>query len=125
MILVDTTVWIDHFRSPEPSLQQHLAAGQVLTHSMVIGELACGNLPRRKDTLQRLASLSRIVELDHGEVLQQIEGRSLMGRGIGFVDTHLICSVLNRRGASLWTRDRRLKNIADELGVGFAEQARE
>ena len=71
--------------------------------------------------MQRLASLSRIVELDHRDVLQQIEGRRFMGRGIGFVDAHLICSVLNRSGASLWTRDRRLKNIADELGIGFSE----
>ena len=75
--------------------------------------------------MQRLASLSRIVELDHGEVLRQIEGRRLMGSGIGFVDAHLICSVLNQGGASLWTRDRRLKNIADELGIGFPEQVQQ
>ena len=122
MILVDTSVWIDHFRSPEPSLREHLTAGRVLTHSMVIGEIACGNLPNRMETLQRMELLSKIVESDHQDVLQLIESRQLMGRGIGFVDVHLICAVLGRRGVSLWTRDHRLKQIADELGIAFSEE---
>lgn len=120
MILVDTSVWIDHFRSPEPHLREFLTAGRVLTHSMVIGEIACGNLPNRRETLHRLESLSKIVESDHRDVLQLIEGRRLMGRGIGFVDAHLVCSVLSRSGASLWTRDRRLKQIADDLEIAFS-----
>ena len=121
MILVDTSVWIDHFRSPEPYLREHLTAGRVLTHAMVIGEIACGNLPNRRQTLQRMESLARIVESDHHDVLSMIESRQLMGRGVGFVDAHLICSVLSRGGVSLWTRDRRLKQVAADLGIVFSE----
>ena len=119
MILVDTSVWIDHLRGAEHTLVRNLEAGNVLTHSMVIGEIACGNLPDRSGTLRRMNTLPRIEELTHTEVLSLIESRGLMGQGIGFVDAHLICSVFKRNGAMLWTRDKQLRRIAEDVGVAF------
>ena len=121
MILVDTSVWIDHFRAREAELREHLDAGDVLMHSMVIGEIACGNLSRRAQALARLRSLPRIPELEHDEVMRTIDSDGLMGRGLGFIDAHLICSVLGHDDASLWTRDMRLKRVAEELRVSFLE----
>ena len=81
MILADTTVWVDHFRKPEPGLLEHLAMNGVLMHPMVIGELACGNLPNRKTVLHELLSLPQIPEPTHESVLSFIESKELMGRG--------------------------------------------
>lgn len=121
MILVDTTVWIDHLRSAEPSLAKSLSSGQVYMHPMVVGELACGNLPNRAATLEELESLPRISALTHSAVRTYIESLNLMGRGIGFVDAHLICSVLNQEPTILWTRDKRLKKVAEDFGVAYFE----
>ena len=121
MILVDTSVWIDHFRAPEAELRERLKAGEVLMHSMVIGEIACGNLSRRTQTLARLRSLPRIPESEHDEVMRTIESERLMGRGLGYIDAHLVCSVLRDDDSSLWTRDTRLKQVAEELGAAFLE----
>ena len=90
MILADTTVWVDHLRKPEPGLLEHLAMNGVLMHPMVIGELSCGNLPRRKTVLRQLLSLPRIPEPAHESVLSFIESKELMGRGVGFIDFHLL-----------------------------------
>ena len=120
---MDTSVWIDHLRSADSELPKLLHAGNVLTHSMIIGELACGNLPKRMEFLQRLNSLPAIEELAHAEVLSMIDSRKLMGRGIGFVDAHLICSVLSRDRAALWTRDRRLRRVTEDLGVAYSASA--
>ena len=81
MILADTTVWVDHFRKPEPGLLEHLAMNGVLMHPMVIGELACGNLPNRRTVLHELLSLPQIPEPTHESVLSFIESKELMGRG--------------------------------------------
>ena len=121
MILADTTVWVDHFRNPEPELLAHLEIRGVLMHSMVIGELACGNLPNRKTALRKLHSLPRIPEPVHESVLSLIESERLMGRGVGFIDFHLLCSALDQTDVSLWTRDTRLHQIAGDLGVAFSE----
>lgn len=121
MILVDTSVWIDHFRAPEAELRDRLDAGEVLMHSMVIGEIACGNLSRRAQTLAHLRSLPHIPGSDHDEVMRTIESGRLMGRGLGYIDAHLVSSVLRHDDASLWTRDMRLKGVAEELGVAFLE----
>lgn len=122
MILVDTSIWVDHLRKPESELSKHLVTGNVLMHPMIIGEIACGNLPSRTETLQNLSALPGIGAQDDQKVLSLIDSRLLMGRGIGYIDAHLICSVLNRRGTSLWTRDRRLKQVAEELGVAYPEK---
>ena len=121
MILVDTPVWIDDFRQPSHELRARVAAGDVLSHHMVIGELACGNLPDRGGFLGRLKKLPVVPELASDDLLALIEEHALMGRGIGYVDANLVGSVLAYAGASLWTLDRRLQAIAEELGIAFVE----
>ena len=124
MIPVDTSVWIDHLRMSDLALLENLRSGQVLMHTMVVGEVACGNLPRRAETLRSMRSLPRIKELSHELVLSRIESRNLKGRGIGFIDAHLICSVLEHGETLLWTRDRRLQRVAEDLRVAFSENRR-
>ena len=123
MILVDTVVWIDHLRGTEPHLEEMLDAGNVVMHAMILGELACGNIPKRAEFLQRMQDLPNIRECTHVDVMSMIETNGLMRRGIGFVDAHLLCSVLERAGMTLWTRDRKLKRMAETLGVSYAENA--
>ena len=120
MILVDTSVWIDHLHMSEPALSDKLRSGQVLMHPMVVGEVACGNLPRRAETLRRMRLLPRIKELPHELVVSSIDSRNLKGRGIGFIDAHLICSVLEHGETLLWTRDRRLRRVAEDFRVAFS-----
>ena len=121
MILADTSIWIDHLRIPVPRLANLVDAGEVLMHSMVIGELACGNLSDREKRLSSWRSFPMISEANHQEVLSAIESRQIMGRGIGFVDAHLLCAVLNREDTWLWTRDSSLHRVAGDLGVAFSE----
>ena len=125
MILVDTTVWIDHLRGHEPDLMDAVNARRVLMHPMVIGELVCGNLPHRKRHLATWGTMPMVEELGHEEVLSQIESRRLMGRGIGFVDAHVLCACLNSDGTLLWSRDKSLRRLAEEYGVAFPEPTRE
>ena len=121
MILVDTSVWVDHLRDSNPELVERLSARDILVHPFVVGELACGTLPNRS-VLQRLSELPQIVQAIHDEVLSIVESHSLMGRGIGYIDAHLIASVIRGGSASLWTGDRRLAQIAEELEVVFSER---
>ena len=121
MILVDTSVWIDHLRRPEQALREQLRANNVLTHPVVVGELACGNLPDRTTFLRNMDAIPEIREGTHQEVRDLIESARLMGRGIGLMDAHLLYSVLHQEGALLWTRDQRLNRIARELSVAYAE----
>ena len=95
----------------------------MLTHPMVIGELACGMIHLRGEFLSYLAALPSIAPLENARVLQDIEKNRMMGRGIGFVDAHLLSSVIARGGTTLWTRDQRLKRIAEEMGIAFLEEA--
>ncbi|KAF7600892.1 MAG: VapC toxin family PIN domain ribonuclease [Candidatus Dactylopiibacterium carminicum] len=122
MILVDTSVWIDHLRNGEPRLAALLEAGQVLVHDFVIGELACGNLSTRTRVLGLLGTMPRATRAQETETLGLIERYRLMGRGIGYVDAHLLAATLIARGR-LWSRDRRLATIAAELGVACEEIA--
>lgn len=117
MILVDTSVWIDHLRHPILELEARLRAREILCHDMVIGELACGNLKDRNDVLRDLSELPILETRSPAEVLALIEARSWMGRGIGYVDANLLGSVLTVDKATLWTRGRRLSSVADDLGV--------
>lgn len=121
MILVDTSVWIDDFRQPSRELRTRVAAGDVLSHPMVIGELACGNLPDRGGFLGRLKKLPVVPGLASDDLLALIEEHALMGRGIGYVDANLVGSVLAYDGASLWTLDKRLQAFAAELGIAHVE----
>ena len=121
MILVDTSVWVDHMRSSEAELIAQLNAGNVLVHPMVIGELACGTMRDRYKKLSEWLSLPRIDVLRNEEVLALIESHGLMGNGIGFIDAHLLCATLRDGEARLWTRDARLKRVSEAWGVAFAE----
>ena len=119
MILVDTSIWVDHLRDPEAELKTLLNANDVLMHPMVIGELACGNMRNRKQALEQWHGLPRINEATHEQVISLIETRNLMGRGLGFVGVHLLCSVLNYPGSQLWTRDKKLNGIANKFNIAF------
>ena len=117
MILVDSSVWIDHLRREEPELSSLLGAQQVLTHPFIIGEIALGSLRQRTLIVSDLRNLPAAVEAGDDEVLALIEGRSLHGRGIGYIDVHLLAATLLTPGTKLWTRDRRLRDAAQDLGL--------
>jgi predicted nucleic acid-binding protein len=115
VILVDTSVWVDHLRAPDRSLITALEDGEVVTHPFVIGELACGNLRNRAEVLGLLEDLPRAREATHEEVMAMIERRQLMGAGIGYVDAHLLAAAALTPYTSLMTRDRRLAKLAKRL----------
>lgn len=117
MILVDTSVWIDHLHTAEPDLVDLLEAGSVAVHPAVIGELALGRMADREIVLGALARLAAPVAARDAEVLQLIERHRLAGSGIGWADAHLLASARLTAGSSLWTRDRRLRAAAQRLGV--------
>lgn len=117
MILVDTSVWIDHLRSANAILTEMLGDNEVLGHPFVLGELSLGNLRQRNDILRMLRRLPQAAGASHGEVLQLVERESLCGRGIGYVDAHLLAAARLTSGSKLWTRDRRLHAVAAELGL--------
>lgn len=117
MILVDTSVWIDHIHRPIPALSAYLQERNVLCHEMVIGELALGNLHARDSALHDLKALPQAETLTGNDVLELIEERRLMGRGIGYVDANLLAAVLADGNATLWTTDRKLLRLAEELGI--------
>jgi len=120
MILADTSVWIDHFRSAEPILIQLVQASELLMHPFVIGELAMGSLADRKLRFRLWAMMPSLPSAPLEDVLALIEGRQLYSRGIGYADANLLASSLFAEGTSLWTRDRRLGDIAREFDI-FAE----
>ena len=121
MILVDTSVWVDHLRNGLPLLANLLQEGEVLIHPWVIGEIACGNLRNRNQVLELLQGLPAAVVASDSEVLLLIERSNLMGRGIGYVDAHLLAAAkLSRCG--LWTQDRRLAVLAQEQGLAGPEE---
>jgi predicted nucleic acid-binding protein len=120
MTLVDTSVWIDHLRRGDAELVAMLSEGQVLAHPWIVGELACGNLQDRKLVLDLLRSLPSAPVASTDEVLFFIEKHALMGRGIGYVDVHLLAAA-RLAGTRLWTRDKRLVVVADELGMAYKE----
>ncbi len=118
MILADTSVWIQHFRAGDKRLTEALDAGSVCVHPFVIGEIACGNLRNRAEVLDLLGRLPMVAVATDEEALAFLERRRLMGRGIGFIDVHLLASVV-LDGSTVWTNDRRLAVVAAELSVGF------
>ena len=119
MVLVDTSVWVDYIRSGNENLADLLRENRVVMHEMVLGELACGSLQQRADTLAGLANLPGIDVATHLEILAFIEAMQLFGCGIGYVDNHLLASVHLNPGTQLWSRDRRLGDAAQRLGVAF------
>jgi predicted nucleic acid-binding protein len=122
MILADTSVWVDHLRSGAPALAAELEQGRVLTHPFVLGELVCCNLKQRREVLRLLGELPRAPVATDLEALEFIERRVLMGRGIGYIDVHLLASVALTGTARLWTRDKRLAEVAADLELAHTEK---
>ena len=119
MILVDTSVWIDHLRIGDPQLTALLQEAQVLAHPWVIGELALGRLSARSEVLGLLSNLPRATIATEAEVMSLVETRHPSGLGIGYVDAHLLAATLLTTDASLWTRDKRLAAAAADLGISY------
>jgi predicted nucleic acid-binding protein len=120
VILVDTSVWVDHLRQGDAALAAALQAGAVGMHPFVVGELACGNLRARAEVLGLLQALPPLAVATEREVLYFIDTHRLMGRGIGYIDAHLLAAS-RLAGAALWTRDKRLHTVATELALAHAE----
>lgn len=118
MILVDTSVWIDHLRRGNPALGELLLQDSVVTHPLVVGELSLGNISRRKEFLELVRSLRFVREATHEEVSAFIERNRLWSRGVGYSDVHLLSSAL-LDSIPLWTLDKRLAEIARGLGVTY------
>ncbi len=119
MILIDTSVWIDHLRTGDERLIDLLDSSQVLTHPFVIGELACGNLRKHDEVLRLLSDLPQAPVASQEEGLHFIERTKLMGQGIGYIDAHLLASTALADTALIWTRDKRLQKIARKLKLAF------
>jgi predicted nucleic acid-binding protein len=115
-MLVDTSVWIDHLRSGNPSLVAALENTEVWCHPFVQGELACGNLVNREEILSLLEALPQAPMTTHHEALALVKGRKLHGKGLGWIDIHLLGSAL-LAGIPLWTLDRPLAEAAGQLGI--------
>jgi predicted nucleic acid-binding protein len=119
LIVVDTSVWIDHLNRAITPLAEALEVENVLVHPFIIGELACGEIRRRREVLGLLVTLPSSVVATDQEVLHFIENHRLSGKGIGYIDAHLLASVTLTPAATLWTRDKRLAAIAAKLRIGF------
>ncbi len=117
MILADTSVWIDHLRSDNKELRKHLDHGQIAIHPFIIAELALGSLKDRTQTLALLDLLPKVRVARNSELRLMIEARRLYNLGIGLTDAHLIASVLIDAPTLLWTRDKRLRRVAEGLGI--------
>lgn len=117
MILVDTSIWVDHFRAADPLLDHLLGKGMVTTHPFILGELAMGNFRRRATIFDELSSLPEVRVCPDEEVMDFIETRKLFGRGLSYIDAHILAAAKLWPGTSLLTRDRRLHMAAEEMGV--------
>lgn len=123
MILVDTSIWIDHFRAPDPALLKLLKHRMIFTHPIVIGELLVGGLPDRRNALPWLWRMRSVQQASHDETILFIERHKLWGRGIGYGDIQLVASVLLTRAALLWTNDRKLDELAAEFGIAVSPKS--
>jgi hypothetical protein len=119
-MLVDTSVWIDHVRRPEPKLIALLDENDVQIHPYVIGELACGHLGPRDELTVLIQHLPSLPAVDHEEALIFLDRHALHGRGVGWIDLHLLASTM-LANATLWTRDRRLSAVAHALRIAIYE----
>ncbi len=117
MIIVDTSIWIDHFRYGDADLRKIIEDDRLLCHPFVVGELALGSLRERDAVIAFLASQREAVIATHAEVMTVIERHSIFSMGIGYTDAHLLTSTLLDRRSSLWTRDKRLAAAAQKVGA--------
>jgi predicted nucleic acid-binding protein len=117
MILVDSSVWIEHVRAPDEIMLELLRDRMVLVHPFVIGEMAIGHVRRREAVLSELKELPQAPLVDDDEVLEFIMKRRLFGQGIGYIDAHLLASSMISSKSSIWTLDRNLRAVAERLGL--------
>jgi predicted nucleic acid-binding protein len=123
VILLDTSVWIDHLRRRDAQVAAILQSSLALTHPFVIGELACGNLKSRAGILGLLSTLPQARAAREHEALFFIDRHKLMGHGIGYIDAHLLAATALTEGARLWTRDKRLGALAQQLELAYVKAA--
>jgi len=117
VILVDTSVWIDHFRAADAQLIALLTRNEVITHPFVVGELALGSVAKRAEVLRYLNNLSMAAQATHAEMMVFIERHKLANTGLGYVDVSLLASAALTPGAALWSRDKNLRAAAERCGV--------
>lgn len=118
MVLVDTSVWVSHLRGSNAALEKLLNEGEVVCHPFIIGELACGNLKNRAEILSLLQALPMSLHAEHEEVIRFIETYHLMGKGLGYIDMHLLASAL-MTDIPIWTNDKRLSEVSAKLGIEY------
>jgi predicted nucleic acid-binding protein len=118
MVLVDTSVWVSHLRHGNEELRKLLHVGEVVCHPFIVGELACGNLKNRNEILTYLQSLPMTILAEDEEVLKFIENNQLMGKGLGYIDVHLIASAI-LTNVLLWTLDKTLDNFNEKIGINY------
>jgi predicted nucleic acid-binding protein len=118
MVLVDTSVWVSHLRNGDVGLEKLLDDGEVVCHPFIVGELACGNLKNRHEILTYLQSLPMTILAEDEEVLKFIENNQLMGKGLGYIDIHLIASAV-LTDVPLWTLDKTLDKITKKIGINY------
>jgi len=118
MVLVDTSIWVAHLHKGSRQLAKLLMDAEVMCHPFIIGELACGNLKNRDEIIPLLQSLPMAPTIEFDELLFFIDRNDLIGKGVGFVDVHLLASA-QLEGVTLWTADKKLKSSADQLELTF------
>ncbi len=118
MVLVDTSVWVSHLREGDVGLEKLLNDGEVVCHPFIIGEIACGNLKNRSEILTHLQSLPKAILAEDAEVLEFIENHQLMGKGLGYIDVHLMAAAV-LTDVPLWTFDKTLDKISKKIGINY------
>ncbi|NWG04373.1 MAG: PIN domain-containing protein [Syntrophaceae bacterium] len=118
MVLVDTSVWVSHLREGSEGLKKLLNDGEVVCHPFIVGELACGNLKNRREILAYLQSLPMTILAEDEEVLKFIENNQLIGKGLGYIDIHLIASAI-LTDVPVWTFDKTLNKITKKIGINY------
>jgi predicted nucleic acid-binding protein len=121
MVLADTSVWVSHLRDGNAGLEKLLNDGEVLCHPFIVGELACGNLKNRHEILTHLHSLPNAIFAEDGEALEFIENHKLMGKGLGYIDVHLMAAAV-LTGVPVWTFDKSLDKINKKLGINYRSE---
>lgn len=123
MVLVDTSVWVSHFRKAHAGLADLLNNGEVACHPFIIGELACGNMKNRTTILTLLEALPMAVAVEHHEAMTFIENHALMGKGLGYIDVHLLASCILTE-LPIWTLDKKRELLADTLHCRYQQKTR-
>jgi len=121
MVLVDTSVWVSHLRKGNTTLERLLNDGDVVCHPFIVGELACGNLKNRTEILSFLQALSMSIQAEYDEVMKFIENNQLMGKGLGYIDVHLLAAA-SLTGVPIWTLDKKLDDVSQRMRLNFIEK---